>query len=916
VLALLVWLLTAAPVAAEGVSTSEFEFVHPWRFRPERGTDALAAGWHQPGFDDRAWAVVDFFRPWAEHGATDRDQAAWYRGVARPRPGWRTGVLVLKLHTAVGLDVYVNGTRLPVTVVDDLLERDRFAVARIGDAFRPGEDNLVAMRLHAPSDPRGPSGTVRLAERPATVLSPRELVRYTEREHPGWLLPTWAEDRPTAWTLAGVPGDQAKALLGRDGAISPRNPGLTIVPWLYQHDTGQLFAPDSAGDFASYLHDGHLPLVHQRWTAGSARMEALFFVGREEPALTPTDPPTGRHGLAHYRLAVRNPGDRPLDATLYLAVRPYDVRGGAVPIRTIDYRSEWRSVVVNGEIALRADRSADGFGAAALATADLSAWALRGQLPSEQRVDDRDGYGMGALAYRLSVPPGGSEIVTLTLPVEPLPVGAAAAEALGGVSFEDSFAATVDRWREDLHQVRLGLPDRSYVDAFYASLAYLLLAQVGDRFHPGPLEHNAFWTRDAAYISLALSRAGQVERVRPMVRELARRQLPSGEFPAVIERDGTPRNVVEWDAQGQGIFALVQHYRFTGDRAYLRSVYGGIVRAAEFIGQLSARNDDRPAPLRGLLPPGLSAEDIGSADWHHYWDNFWALAGYDEARAAALVVGDDAAAERFAARRARLARDLLTSIQHVRLTEHQPQIPNGPEDHGGSSDARGTSAALWPIEVLPDERELLRESYAFYFRRYVAPNGGAFKHNLDLLWPYAGLGLAHGYLRLGMADDARRMLRWNLDHQTFPGTYAWAEGVTAAGGFGIGDMPHAWAAAETVSLVRELLVMEEGTTLVLGAGVPLEWLTGGRRIAVDFAPTHFGSAGYELVGDLSPGPRGVDGSVRLRRLGGAAPPGGYRLQLPVEQPPTVVSIDGRARPSKDLNLPSDFGEVVVTFTSR
>ena len=56
----------------------------------------------------------------------------------------------------------------------------------------------------------------------------------------------------------------------------------------------------------------------------------------------------------------------------------------------------------------------------------------------------------------------------------------------------------------------------------------------------------------------------------------------------------------------------------------------------------------------------------------------------------------------------------------------------------------------------------------------------------------------------------------------------------------VGDMPHNWASAEFVRLVRHLLVFERGETLELLPALPPEWLRPGAEVRVDRTPTRFG----------------------------------------------------------------------------
>src|SRR5690606_36049664 len=100
---------------------------------------------------------------------------------------------------------------------------------------------------------------------------------------------------------------------------------------------------------------------------------------------------------------------------------------------------------------------------------------------------------------------------------------------------------------------------------------------------------------------------------------------------------------------------------------------------------------------------------------------------------------------------------------------------------------------------------------------------------------------------IGQPDRAYRMLRWTLDNQSAPGVYAWAEVADGKSKLFLGgDIPHGWASAEYVSLVRDMLVREAGDELHLGAGVPASWLEHGQRIEVERAPTYFGLVAYRI----------------------------------------------------------------------
>jgi hypothetical protein len=81
---------------------------------------------------------------------------------------------------------------------------------------------------------------------------------------------------------------------------------------------------------------------------------------------------------------------------------------------------------------------------------------------------------------------------------------------------------------------------------------------------------------------------------------------------------------------------------------------------------------------------------------------------------------------------------------------------------------------------------------------------------------------------------------------------------------------------------------EADQALVLAAGVPRAWVTGGKRVAVKRLPTYYGVLTYRLESD---GPDRlrlqVSGDLRL-------PPGKVVVRPPLERPLQAVRVNGRA----------------------
>ncbi len=100
----------------------------------------------------------------------------------------------------------------------------------------------------------------------------------------------------------------------------------------------------------------------------------------------------------------------------------------------------------------------------------------------------------------------------------------------------------------------------------------------------------------------------------------------------------------------------------------------------------------------------------------------------------------------------------------------------------------------------------------------------------------------------------------------------------------VGDMPHKWASAECVLYLRHMLVLEDGASLRLLAGISEPELAAGEPLEIVGLPTRFGrvSLGLEPLGrkrgwridfEREPGPAptfgGLAAWVGTRRSGGA-----------------------------------------------
>jgi hypothetical protein len=853
-----------------------------WRFRTDPDDVGLMEEWQSPEFDDSGWQVLAPGEPW-EFSGLEYDGVAWYRTQV-VLPDWSAVYLGFG-----GVDdaatLWVDGWQ--VTTWEAL--GARAALLDLLEFGETGDELHLALRVEDRGGYGGLKQSLRLGTEPRTVMTSAQYVTWLADLHPDWPMPAWAQDRPFAWTMTGGLDASNETLLSFDGAVAPWATSPTVEAWLYDPTTGELASGVQHGLRFSLANE-HLPLPQLEWEAFGVTLKGVLFYDARDSAM-------------RWLVTVHNAEGVQRELTLLVAVRPFAVDRAAAPIYAIGLQGETR-LWVNDEPFMVAATQPGEAGVGLLEEAMTA--ATQGRVPGEDAIACAPAGDAAAVwAYPLHLDIGqsaGFHFAFPAAPGDPFPVVDLDAEA----RLTEAIAA----WGETTGRVVLDLPDRLVEMGVPVSVGYLLLALDPDGPHPGPLAHDALWVRDAAYIGLALLQFGHADAVRAYIPAVFAAQEPDGRVPP-IQGENIPWDDDEWDSQGEAIFLVTSYYRYTGDRDTLREWYPALRAAARFIAELRASQADSEGPARGLLPPSKSAEDIGPPDWHHYWDDFWAVAGLEEAAYAAHELGEDADATWMQAEADALREAILASIESVMGAE-PPYIPSAVENVDGSAMARGTVPALWPVEVLPREMPLIARSFDHYYQLWIAPYGGGFRHREGQFWTYGGLELAHAYLRLGRMDVLHQILAWTLRHQTLPGTFAWAEQVSPAdGGFSGGDMPHAWAAASYATLVREMLISERGDALELFSGVPDWWLGAEQVIALENAPTHFGVLNLRTESTVEQTDAGWSGTLTLS-LSGATPPGGFRWRL-YRTPDAVEGPPGTMVEGDWLLVPGAGGTVRLTF---
>ncbi|HEU0055093.1 MAG TPA: discoidin domain-containing protein, partial [Longimicrobium sp.] len=462
------------------------------------------------------------------------------------------------------------------------------------------------LRLETGRSSRGRGAAIReIAVRPGEwSQTPNAFFTSIAKEAPRGAYPRYLTGEQSYWTVTGVSGDTREATINTDGAIETGIGGPSIEPFL--HAGGRL---TSWADVAATpsLAKGYLPIPSVAWDAGALRMTVTAIPAGEREA-----------SAVYARYVVENRSAEARDATLFLAVRPFQVnppwqflniQGGVARVREISV--EGGEVTVDGHRVLVPVTSPASFGATAFAGSDVAAFLRRGEVPSAARAADANGFASAALAYPLSIPAGGSREVLVAIPLHPSSPGPAAMREEGTRIAERLLGEAVRRWEGDLDRFSLRLPAAMHgediAETIKAQLAYILINRDGPSIQPGSRSYDRSWIRDGSLTSAALLRLGHPAEVREFAEWYAPHQRPNGYVPCCVSLRGADP-VPEHDSHGQLVYLIAEYGRQTGDTAWVRKMWPHVERAVAYIDTLrhermtpEYRTPDKRA-FYGMLP--------------------------------------------------------------------------------------------------------------------------------------------------------------------------------------------------------------------------------------------------------------------------------------------------------------------------
>jgi len=418
---------------------------------------------------------------------------------------------------------------------------------------------------------------------------------------------------------------------------------------------------------------------------------------------------------------------------------------------------------------------------------------------------------------------------------------------------KNEFLRAVEYWKNGvaLPYGRINVPDINVQRQLDASIRNIYQASEHKDgnfvIQIGPGHYRGSWAADGPFFMEALAYLGKWKDARVALE-------------SQFDNDTTdPAGLTFYKRSGLRLWMVRRHAELTGDRVWLEKVWPKVKRDLALIKRYREMSLEDDTPLNdGLMPRGsgdggLGGKEIGTREsggldnFNEYTNVYWNLAGLKSAINMAEKLNKpvksdwqseyDEFYEAFehARKRDELIDPYGNRYVPVTMRGEVPQLPQ-----------RGAWAfmhSVHPGEVYEKDDPFMRgmmDMLDAAQRQGTVYGTGWLAHGI---WNYFASFYAHAHLWLGHGKKAASTL-YAFGNHASP-TLVWVEEQYPVGQMrgeiDWGDMPHNWASAEFIRLVRHLMIFERGSELHLLEGMPEAWTQPGDQTQLTDISTTFGN---------------------------------------------------------------------------
>jgi len=398
-------------------------------------------------------------------------------------------------------------------------------------------------------------------------------------------------------------------------------------------------------------------------------------------------------------------------------------------------------------------------------------------------------------------------------------------------------------WKEevDLPFERIQVPDpavQGLLDSCIRNIYQARELRNGEpAFQVGPTCYRGTWAADGPFILEAVTYLGRGQEARAGL-ELQ------------VEKDEGPGGVEFSKKSGLRLWMILRHWQLTGDGSWLEKMWPKVkFNVDKIIEYRRMTMDDTSQANYGLMPIGFGDGGLGGRH-REYTNVYWTLAGLK----AAIEIAEQLEVPIVSAWKAEFEdywdyfekarnRDKLCD-QHG--NDYVPVTMKGEQQQLPQRGAWAFLQSIYPGRIFELDDVMMQGTLTMLDANQR--EGLIFGTGWDQngIWNYAGSFYGHAHLWLGHGRKAAATF-YAFGNHACP-LLCWREEQNPRGEpeKNIGDMPHNWASAEFIRMVRHMLILERGGELHLLEGMPSAWSHTSDIIRLNDIPTSFGSMGLSV----------------------------------------------------------------------
>ncbi|WP_280771676.1 hypothetical protein [Salipaludibacillus daqingensis] len=398
-----------------------------------------------------------------------------------------------------------------------------------------------------------------------------------------------------------------------------------------------------------------------------------------------------------------------------------------------------------------------------------------------------------------------------------------------------------------LFETAFQIPDQQVMDMLKASARNMLQAREIKEglpeFQVGPTVYRGLWVIDGHFLLEAAHMMGKRLDAYQGVEAVLKRAKEDGSIQII------PSHFKE---TGIALATFVRQCELMNDDERLKQLWPIMCKALDYIIHMRKEAVDTP-DYKGIFPPAFLDGGI-AGPFPEYTTPLWIAVGlkraYEEGERLQLerkeefktVFMDVESSLREAIKRDLRKREDGIMFFKMNMMDREYDLPQ--------SATWALAHAIYPGELFAEDDPVVQNFLQLLDSiddTQGIPENTGWIHN-QAVWGYSSMFYAQDWLYAGNPEKAIDYLYSFANHAAPSRVWREEQSFTSSNAAEYcGDMPHNWASAEFIRLVRHLLVLEKKDTLEIFRGLPEQWLPTDHRILhVENTPTKFGEVTIKL----------------------------------------------------------------------